>query len=270
MKFVTKTLLTGSLLASSALVIAGDATPPSPITGSLALTSDYIFRGLSQTQEKPAIQGGLTYTHANGFHAGLWGSNIDFKSKDNPSAYEDGANMEVDIGMGYGGKISDTVTWDVSATYYSYPGSNVNGTSKYGFWEILPTLVYDFGSAKVTGSLAYSPDFFGNAKSGTYLMAALDVPLPADFALNAHIGEQWLKADKNSGLPQTFVDITTTPGYIPKNYSEWKLGISKQIAGVGLELAYFDTSLNKDKCLAFQGQKDLCGGRAVLTVSKTF
>ena len=268
MKFMTKILLTSSLLASSTLAFSGDAAPPSPITGSLALTSDYVFRGISQTQEKPAIQGGLTYTHESGFHAGFWGSNINFKSKDNPAAYNDNASLELDIGAGYGGKISDALTWDVSAAYYTYPGSNVSGTFKYGFWEVLPTLIYDFGAAKVTGQLAYSPDFFGGAKRGTYLMVALDVPLPSDFALNAHIGEQWLKADNNSGLLQDFINSATP--YIPKNYTEWKLGASKQIAGVGLELAYFDTTLNKDKCLAFQGQKDLCGSRVVFNISKSF
>lgn len=263
MKFATKILLTSTLLASSSVVFAGE-----PISGSLALTSDYVFRGISQTQEKPAIQGGLTYTHESGLHLGFWGSNINFKSKDNPTAANDNASLELDIIAGYGGNISDTLTWDITAAYYSYPGSNVPDPGKYGFWEILPTLAYDFGAAKLTGQLAYSPNFFGTAESGTYFMAALDVPLPADFALNAHIGGQWLDVDKDSGLTQTFVNANT--GYIPKDYSEWKVGISKQISGVGLELAYFDTSLNKDKCMAFAGQKDLCGSRAVLTVSKNF
>ncbi|CAK0747225.1 conserved exported hypothetical protein [Gammaproteobacteria bacterium] len=270
MKLIAKTLLTGSLLAGSALAIAGEATPPSPITGSLALTSDYIFRGISQTQEKPAIQGGLTYTHESGLHAGLWGSNINFKPKDNPNAYNDNASLELDLGAGYGGKISDALTWDIGATYYSYPGSNLHGASKYGFWEILPTMVYDFGAAKVTGQLAYSPDFFGVAKRGTYAMAALDVPLPADFTLNAHIGQQWLKPEDTLASSDLATAKSNALTYIPKSYSEWKLGISKQIAGIGLELAYFDSSLNKDKCQAFQGQKDLCGSRAVLTISKAF
>lgn len=263
MRSTVRILLASTLITSPVIVFAGES-----ISGSLALTSDYVFRGISQTQEKPAIQGGLTYTHESGFHAGFWGSNVNFKSKDNLAAANDNASLELDITAGYGGNINDALTWDITAAYYSYPGANVPDPGKYGFWELVPTLAYDFGAAKLTGQLAYSPDFFGAAKSGTYFMVALDVPLPADFALNAHIGGQWLDADKDSGLTQTFVDANTA--YIPKDYSEWKLAISKQIAGLGLELAYVDTSLNKDKCMAFAGQKDLCDSRAVFTISKSF
>jgi uncharacterized protein (TIGR02001 family) len=261
-----KCFLGYSLLAGSATVIAGE----DPVTGSVALTSDYVFRGISQTQEKPAIQGGLTYTDASGLHFGLWGSNINFKSKDATNPTNDNSSMELDVSLGYGGNLTDALSWDLAAAYYSYPGTNVTKPYKYGFWEGLVSVAYDLGMAKVSGLLAYSPDFFGGAERGTYFMLGLDVPLPADFALNAHVGGQWLKEDKETGLPQTFVDAQTTPAYIPKNYSEWKVGISKEIAGVGLELAYMDTSLNKDKCLAFAGQEDLCDSRAVLTISKSF
>ena len=99
-------------------------------------------------------------------------------------------------------------------------------------------------------------------------MAQLDVPLPSDFAINAHVGEQWLQADSSAGVSGTFVSATTP--YVPKEYTEWKLGVSKQISGVGLELAYFGTTLNNDKCQAFQGQHDICSPRAVFTVSKSF
>jgi uncharacterized protein (TIGR02001 family) len=270
MKFIAKSLLASGLIAGSALAVAGEA-PTSPITGSVAFTTDYVFRGLSQTQTKPAIQGGLTYTHNSGLHAGLWGSNVEFESKDSPGGSTDNVSMELDYTVGYGANIGNAITWDLTAAYYSYPGTqgaSASGPTKYGFWEILPTLTYDFGTAKLTGLLAYSPNFFGAAKAGTYLMAGLDMPLPADFALNAHVGMQWFDADKDSGVSQTFVNANTS--YVPKDYSEWKLGVSKQIAGVGLELAYFGTSLSKDKCTASAGQKDLCSSRAVLTVSKSF
>ncbi|CAK0768658.1 conserved exported hypothetical protein [Gammaproteobacteria bacterium] len=260
-----KSLLISGLFVSS-LVFAGE-TPTLPITGNMALTSDYIFRGISQSQEKPAIQGGLTYTHASGLRVGFWGSNINFKSKDNPSAPNDNASFELDLTTGYGARINNSLSWDLGFNYYSYPGSNVTDPGKYNFWEVLPTLVYELGSAKITGQFTYSPNFFSVAKRATYCMLGLDMPLPSDFALNAHIGEQWLKVDQESGISQTFV---AGGSYIPKNYSEWKVGISRQISGLSLELAYFDTNLNKDKCLAFQGQKDLCSSRAVLTISKSF
>ncbi len=269
MRFVGNSFWTGGLLSIfAAYAVAEDAATPSPVTGSLGVTSNYTFRGISQTQNKPAVQGGLTYTHSSGFHGGFWGSNVNFKPKDSVVVVNDNASLEFDITAGYGGKISDALTWDVSVTHYGYPGSNPSGAFQYDFWEVSPSLVYDFGSAKVTAQLAYSPDFFGPAKHGTYLMAQLDVPLPSDFAINAHLGEQWLQADNASGLSQTFVNAVTS--YVPKNYTEWKLGISKQVAGVGLELAYFGTDISQNKCQAFQGQHDLCKSTVVLTVSKSF
>jgi len=262
-----KRIVANGLLACCSLA-AAEEPPASPVVINVTLASDYLFRGISQTQEKHAIQGGLTYTHDSGFHGSMWGSNINFKPKDKPNPDNDNADLELDYGAGYGGKFSNALTWDLSAVYYSYPGSKPQGHAQYGYWEVLPTAVYDLGSAKITGQFAYSPDFFGPAKSGMYLMAGLDVPLPNDFALNAHLGEQWLKSDKDLPVSQTFVDANTA--YLPKSYTEWKLGVSKQISGFGVELAYFSTSLSKDKCQAFAGQRDLCSARAMLTLSKNF
>jgi len=254
------------MFLAPSLLLAGE----SPITGSVAFTSDYIFRGISQTQEKPAVQAGLNYAHDSGVHFGIWGSNINFKSKDKSDAPNDNASIELDISAGYGASLNDSINWDLSIIHYGYPGSNLSSPDKLGFWEIVPTLSYDLKVAKITGQLAYSPNFLGAAKRATYLMLGLDMPLPGDFSLNARIGEQWLKEDKDSRLSQTFVDANTP--YIPKNYSEWKIGIAKQIAGLGLELAYFDTTLSKDKCqaTAIFGQKDLCSPRAVFAISKNF
>ena len=73
-----QTILT-SLAAAGLLAATGAAAD---ITGNVGLTTDYVFRGISQTDEKPAIQGGLDYAHSSGAYAGVWASNVDFNDGD--------------------------------------------------------------------------------------------------------------------------------------------------------------------------------------------
>ena len=88
------------LIVAALFIAAGPAhaqeAPPEPITvtGSVALVSDYRFRGVSQTDKEMAVQGGLTVTHESGVYAGTWASNLAGWGTFG------GANMELDL---YGG-----------------------------------------------------------------------------------------------------------------------------------------------------------------------
>ncbi len=230
MKYVTKTLFSVSVATCSMLVVAADA--PSPISGSLAFTSDYVFRGVSQTSRDPAVQGGLNYNHSSGFHANLWGSNLNIQS----------SHLEVDYTLGYG-LTNGPISWDTSVGLYTYPGAP--NALDYNFYEVSLSGAYDFGPAKISGGVWYSPDGMANEKKTSYFMIGLDAPLPNNFAFNAHIGRQNQE--------------------INKDYVEWKAGISTQLMGLGVELAYWDTDLKKADC----GSNN-CDGRTLLTISKSF
>ncbi|MDY0331738.1 MAG: TorF family putative porin [Thiomonas sp.] len=112
-------------LAGVAAVCGGVmvATLPSvataQVTGSVALTSDYVWRGSSQTREKPAIQGSFKYAHESGLYASVWGSNVKFKP-------DNGASSEFDIALGWSGKVAQDWALDVYYLRYQYPGSDVN------------------------------------------------------------------------------------------------------------------------------------------------
>src|SRR3989304_7749516 len=124
-----KTILAASL-ASAAFAVPSlaaaqaAAAPASPHTfsGNIALVSDYKFRGISQTFGKPALQGGFDYSHASGFYAGNWNSNI------NEGAGFPAGNLEMDF---YGGWKKTWGDWglDLGAIYYYYPGSDANATT---------------------------------------------------------------------------------------------------------------------------------------------
>src|SRR5213592_3624551 len=110
-----------SLAVVAAVLVPGLAaaqTPaPSPLTGNITLISDYRFRGISQTFDKPAIQGGFDYAHASGLYAGNWNSNV------SQGAGYPGGNIEMDFYGGYKHAFGDFGI-DVCAIYYYYPGSD--------------------------------------------------------------------------------------------------------------------------------------------------
>ena len=97
---------------------------PHDFSATLTGVSDYVFRGISQTQEDPAFQASVDYAHASGFYAGIWGSSVDFTAEDTLPEDEDGADVEIDYYVGFASDINDTFSYDVSGVYYTYPGAN--------------------------------------------------------------------------------------------------------------------------------------------------
>jgi uncharacterized protein (TIGR02001 family) len=119
-----KTLICGAVAAAlfASTTVADDFVDDLSLDGSLAVTSDYRFRGISQSNDDVAMQGSINLNHVSGFHVGVWGSSIDFNSVGNEEA-----TLELDYTAGYRFAVSD-VTVDVGYIYYTYPndGSNDN------------------------------------------------------------------------------------------------------------------------------------------------
>ncbi len=108
------------LAAAFALTI-GYNVASAEITGNVSLTSDYKFRGISQSDESPAIQGGLDYAHDSGFYVGTWASSVDFDT--NGAGYD--GSLELDVYAGFGNTIGDSdFGYDVGVMYYAYPGDD--------------------------------------------------------------------------------------------------------------------------------------------------
>src|SRR5690606_18429041 len=105
-------------LLSAGLMLAGNAS--AEVSGSVAVVSDYLFRGVTQTNENPALQGGVTWNHESGFYAGAWGSSISWLSDSDP---EISSQVELDGFIGFAGDFGESgFGYDVGATYYWYPG----------------------------------------------------------------------------------------------------------------------------------------------------
>ncbi len=205
------------------------------ITGSVAATSDYVFRGYSQTQNDPAIQAGVTLSLPNGLYAGAWASNVKFNAGDK-------ADAEVDFSSGYAGVI-DKLSYDIGAIYYAYPDAR-SGLS-YDYWEAAAKVSYDFAPVVWSAGFYYTPDNFGGTKDGIYVTTGVKVPFAEKWTVDANIG----RAEVNPAYGADYVD--------------WNIGLGYALPWFDVGVRYTDTD-NDANC----GR--LCDARAVFTVSKTF
>jgi uncharacterized protein (TIGR02001 family) len=234
------TLALACLGASTAR--AEDAKPDNEVSFNAAVTSDYRYRGISQSRLKPAVQAGADYTNnPTGLYLGTWASTIHW-IKDSGG---DG-NVELDLYGGKRGEIVPGVSYDVGALYYLYP-SNGLPTSANTF-ELYGQVGYGPGSLKYSRSLT---NLFGfsDSKGSGYLDATVNLPVGAELVLNLHAGRQVVK--NNSDY----------------SYTDYKVGVTKDfgVCSVALAAVYADT-----KAYFSPSGKNLARTGAVLTVSKTF
>jgi uncharacterized protein (TIGR02001 family) len=166
-------LLAGNVFAQDEEAAAEEATGPWEISLDAALTSDYVFRGVSQSQEEAALQAGLNFDHESGFYTGIWGSSIDFTADSTPPADEDGANVEIDLFVGYGFELAEDWAADVQLVRYIYPGTN--NDIDYDYNEFIGAVTYnDF----ITASIGYSNDVFNSSETGLWLGLSATHELP--------------------------------------------------------------------------------------------
>jgi uncharacterized protein (TIGR02001 family) len=239
---IKKTLTAGLIAAALGSGLAQAQTPASPHTFSanVGLYSQYIFRGLTQTNRDPAIQGGFDYSHSSGFYAGTWASNISWLT-DSPSAtgYKS-SSLELDVYGGFRNTFGKSdFGYDVGLLYYYYPGDHDTtlypGTVKANTLEAYGALSWKWLSAKL--SYALSDDVFGvaNADGTYYLDFTASYPVPnTKLSLVAHYGVQ-----KFTGSTGTFDNDTNA------SYDDWKLGASYALPQDFTIGAYYtDTSMD--------------------------
>lgn len=236
------------------------------VTSNVGLVSNYLYRGISQTGGKPALQGGFDYAHASGFYAGAWGSNISWISdpaaSPTPTVIASGASLELDTYAGFKGGFAGDFSYDVGFLRYNYPGYYVAGATKADTNEIYGALGWKWVTLKYSHSLG---DTFGmkEAKGTSYVEMNVSYSLAdAGVTLGAHYGKQTYKG--------TAADAAKAGGFDP-TYSDYKLSASKDFSGYVVGLAYSSTNAKKDGFYTItqaDGSKsDLGKGTAVLSVS---
>jgi uncharacterized protein (TIGR02001 family) len=254
------TLTTIAALASPAYgqtaAAPADAKPSAPftITGNFGIYSQYVFRGLTQTDRKPAFQGGFDVAHTSGFYAGTWGSNISWLHDAGVVAH--GGSLEWDFYGGYRYAINEDWALDAGALHYYYPGSYVAGATNPDTTEL-----YVAGSWKWV-SLKYShavSNTFGVADShnSRYLDLSANYPITESLTLNAHVGRQEYAGGTNGFSNGDALD-----------YTDWKLGLTLAVDGWNLGAYYTDTNA-KDAGYTLAG-RNIGKATGTVFVQKTF
>lgn len=154
------TVAVGALLATGLLVGSAHAE----LSGNAAATTNYVWRGLTQTDDAAAIQGGIDYAHGSGVYVGSWISNVDFGSE---------AGQEVDIYGGFSNEVGG-FSYDVGYIWYIYPTEGA-----LNFQEYYLGLGYGPFSVK----FSYDDD-----NENLYSEAGLDFELASGVTLNLHVG----------------------------------------------------------------------------------
>ena len=258
------------------MAFAEEAAAPSPITGNFTLATDYIFRGVSQTMGNPAVQGGFDYSHSSGLYVGTWASNVSGTQYTN-------ANMEWDFYGGYAGKINDDFSYNVGAIYVFYPdGVTAAAPAQNKKWntaEMYGGVTWKWINVKASYSLT---NWYGIGKDGGFIPTEIDTGASsADNAANPDDskGSLYLEANVTYELPSKFMLLghighQTIENYGALDYTDWKLGVSKDFSGFNVALAYTDTNANKYNLYyvtdATGEQKKLSEGAVTLSVTKTF
>ncbi|QOY94847.1 hypothetical protein IM543_02805 [Massilia sp. UMI-21] len=154
------------LAAALSLAIILPAAAPSAhaqVSGSASLTSDYVWRGSSQTLEDPAVQAGFRYAHASGWYASVWGSSVEFA----PALQ---ASSEFDLAFGWAGKIAPDWALDLYLLRYQYPSTNAD----LNWNELNATLTWRDNTWLALG---HSTNAMASGARGTYVLAGVRVPM---------------------------------------------------------------------------------------------
>jgi uncharacterized protein (TIGR02001 family) len=260
-----KSLITVAVLgalSASSFVFAAEKEAKSDFTtsGSVGLFSQYIFRGLTQTDRDPALQGNFDINHSSGLYLGMWGSNVSWPrgiygpgvSDQSATLYSKGGNLEIDI---YGGFKTDLgksgVGIDVGVLQYYYPGTERGrdlGWAKTNTTEVYGALNYGWLQAKYSHVVSKDAWGFGKTSSvnedakGTYY-AELNANVPlgeyigkgalSGLSLMAHVGRQEFKNENSFYFP----GFTESP-----SYTDYKIGLQNAFDnGINVGAYFTDT-----------------------------
>jgi len=276
-------------LMMSANVMAADAPAaapdPGPVTANVTLASQYRYRGISQTNSLPAIQGGFDYAHESGFYIGNWNSNISWISDGYGAGVS--APIEMDFYAGFKKEVSEGLTLDGGVLQYYYANKGLPNSSTYtaasGQYTQVGSSLYSgrqaagqspnttelyiaatYGIAMFKYSYALT-NLFGidNSKGAQYFDLSLNYDTGFEgITLNGHVGYQY--------VPSTTVAAAAVP-YEPNfSYTDWKIGLTKDFGnGLAGAIAYIGT--NASNSAYWTPTYDNTGkGTAVVSLTKTF
>lgn len=238
LKKVLPAVVAASLLAGAAVTVQANE-----ISANVSLVSDYRFRGISQSNEDIAIQGGFDYAFDNGIYLGTWGSSVDFDS-----AGEDfNGSLELDYYAGWAMDIGEHSAVDVGYMYYDYPGDD---GAEGDYQEIYGS----YSWRDLTLGIHYSDDYYGETDTFFYYYADYSLGFAENWSLDLHVGYNDLEED--GGFLGTSED----------SYTDYSVGLTWSVVGVDLGATYVGTTLDEEDVFGTDWAEDT----VVVSVSKSF
>lgn len=229
------------------------AEAASPITYNVGLVTDYIYRGITQTTHKPAVQGGLDYAHSSGLYAGAWASNVSW-IKDSGAIATGDSKIELDTYFGFKNGITADLSYDVGYVRYNYLGgyTPAAGFNNADTAEVYGAATFKFVTLKYSYSLLDGFLTVPGTKGTNYIDLSASYPVAdTGVTVGAHYGKQ------------TFVGTTLSAGNA-LSYDDYKLSASKDFSGYVVGLAY--TSTNATAAWTYNGEQ---WGKSVVALSAT-
>lgn len=249
-KITAGVLMALGLAAAHAPAMAEES--PYTLSANIGLTSDYVFRGVSQTQNQPALQGGFDFVHSSGFYVGTWGSNVNWVEE---GGYKDKNSMEIDLYGGFRGALAGDFGYDIGVVTYHYPGDDVTGAIDPDTTEVYAGLTWKTVSLKY--SHVVSEHFVGwttvdgdETRGSYYLDLSGTYDLGGGWGVLGHVGYQNVKDNDDA------------------SYTDWKVGVTKELGFGVATLAYTDT--NADENAYTWAGDQVADGRVIVSFLKTF
>ena len=240
MRHLMKTVSCALLVGTGMIGFAGTAHAEGEFSGNVTLTSDYVFRGFTQTDGAPTVQGGFDYTQGN-FYVGTWASGVDFA---------DGTSTEIDIYGGFGTSVGE-FDLDFGGIVYLYP--DAPSEPAQNFVEIYAGGGTTLGEAiDVGASIAYSPDYYLETGGTIYTSASAGVPLGENFGVDASIGFL------------TFLDDDDCPEC---DYLDYSIGVTTSAAGFDFDFRLIGS--DGDGVEGLDGDGGPAGERFVISVGRS-
>ena len=213
------------------------------VSGNIALTTDYKFRGISQSDSAPSVQGGFDIAFDNGAYIGTWGAAVDFDCAIDTCGGLNGG-IELDYYAGFASDISDSVSYDIGYIYYDYP-QDEGLLGDYG--EIYGSLSFgDFGIG-----MNYSDEYWGETGKFTYTYATYSMALSESVALDLLVGS----GDYDEA---GYLDGAT-------EHMNWSVALSTSAGGLDFALTYEDTDLDKEDAYGY----DWADAALILSIGKS-
>lgn len=233
-------------LASAAPAFAQDETDPPPaikLTGQITLASEYRFRGLTQTDEEPAVQATVNINHESGFYVGVWASNIDGSAAGTTPLLTNYGDAEVDLYGGFTKTFDNGVGVDIGLLYYYYTDA-ADGLNT-DFFEPYASVSYTLGPvlAKLGGAYAFGGqdglDFTASNDDNIYVYGDLAIGVPTTpITLKGHVGY----TDGSLGLANLVASDQT--------YLDWSVGLEGVGGPFKVGATYVDTDIDNNRDFA--------------------